>query len=93
MSSRSFVSIVFALLFFLFAPLLLSAQVEMSLGGDLVLCPADADASAYYKTLDVNDKVCALLKVRPSNPISGTLMLDTDAGMATVKAVERQNGE
>lgn len=41
----------------------------MSIEGALVLEPDDKDAASYYRQTDVNDKVCALIKVKPSNPM------------------------
>lgn len=53
----------------------------MTVGNDFRLVPDDADASSYYKKTDVNDKVCAIIKVTPDNPLSGRLILETLGGL------------
>ena len=63
---------------------LLFAQVEMSITGDLTLKPGDADATSYYRQTDSDDNVCALIKVKPSNPMGATLVLQTGGGIAPV---------
>ena len=71
------------LLTFFFAPVL-SAQVKMSVSGTANLLPKDADAVSYYRQMDVNDELCAILKVRPTNPLGATLVLNTGGGLAPV---------
>lgn len=62
----------------------LSAQVKMSVSGTANLLPKDADAVSYYRQMDVNDELCAILKVRPTNPLGATLVLNTGGGLAPV---------
>ena len=62
----------------------LMAQVEMSVAGELTPRPDDADAVSYYRQLDANDNVCALIKVKPSNPMGTPLVLQTGGGIAPV---------
>ena len=71
------------LLALFFAPAL-SAQVTMSLSGTPVLNTGDADAMTYYRQMDENDEVCAILKVHPTNPLGATLVLNTGGGLAPV---------
>ena len=59
-------------------------QISMAVGGKLELIPEDADATSYYRQTDVNDNVCAIIKVVPENALSGTLVLQTKGGMAPV---------
>ncbi|MBQ7518384.1 MAG: PEGA domain-containing protein, partial [Bacteroidales bacterium] len=77
------VKIVF-LLVALFLARPMTAQVEMSVAGELTPRPDDADAVSYYRQLDANDNVCALIKVKPSNPMGATLVLQTGGGIAPV---------
>ncbi len=62
----------------------LSAQVKMSLSGTPTLNANDADAMSYYRQTDENDEVCAILKVRPTNPVGAMLVLNTGGGLAPV---------
>ena len=59
-------------------------QISMTVGGKLELIPEDADATSYYRQTDINDNVCAIIKVVPENTLSGTLVLQTKGGMAPV---------
>ena len=59
-------------------------QINMNVGSKLELVPDDADATSYYRQTDVNDNVCAIIKVVPDNSLSGTLILQTKGGMAPV---------
>ena len=59
-------------------------QINMSVGSKAELLPDDADATSYYRQTDVNDNVCAIIKVVPDNSLSGTLVLQTKGGMAPV---------
>ena len=53
----------------------LSAQIRMSLSGGAVLKAEDTDAAGYYRRMDVNDNLCALIKVRPTAAMSSALVL------------------
>ena len=70
-------------------------QISMSVGSRAELVPDDADASSYYRMTDVNDKVCAIIKVVPENSLSAALVLQTRGGMVPVKSDQqaRDNGE
>lgn len=68
-------------------------QVEMSIDGSAVLMPDDPDAASYYRQTDVNDKVCALIKVKPSNPMGAVLVLNTGGGMAPVPPPKGQTSK
>lgn len=63
-------------------------QVEMTVVATPELMPDDPDAASYYRQTDVNDKVCALIKVKPSNPMDAVLVLNTGGGMAPVQEKE-----
>ena len=56
----------------------------MSLSSKAELRPDDTDASGYFRRLDVNDKVCALLKVRPTQAMNAPLIINTAGGMSAV---------
>ena len=56
----------------------------MSVGSQAVLVPDDADAISYYRQVDVNDQVCAIIKVVPDQSLSGRLIMQTKGGMAPV---------
>lgn len=59
-------------------------QISMSVGSRAELIPDDTDATAYYRQTDVNDNVCAIIKVVPENSLASTLVLQTKGGMAPV---------
>ncbi|MBO4605627.1 MAG: PEGA domain-containing protein [Bacteroidales bacterium] len=68
----------------LFGGLTAFGQISMTVSSKAELVPDDADAASYYRQTDVNDNVCAIIKVVPDNSISGTLILQTKGGMAPV---------
>lgn len=69
----------------LFAALISAAgQINMTVASKLELIPDDVDAKSYYKQTDINDNVCAIIKVAPSHSLSGQLVLVTKGGMAPV---------
>ena len=68
-------------------------QVEMSVVAAPELIPDDPDAASYYRQTDVNDKVCALIKVKPSNPMGAVLVLNTGGGMAPVPPPKGQTSK
>ena len=77
----------------LLIPLLMSAQINMSVNGRAELDPQDNDARSYYALKDANDLDCAIIKVSLNNPVNGTLVLQTKGGAATVKSEKQVNGE
>ena len=77
----------------LLIPLLMSAQINMSVNGRAELDPQDNDARSYYALRDANDLDCAIIKVSLNNPVNGTLVLQTKGGSATVKTEKQTNGE
>ncbi len=77
----------------LLIPLLMSAQINMSVGGRAELDPQDNDARSYYALKDANDLDCAIIKVSLNNPVTNTLVLQTKGGAATVKSEKQTNGE
>ena len=77
----------------LLIPLLMSAQINMSVNGRAELDPQDNDARSYYALKDANDLDCAIIKVSLNNPVVGTLVLQTRGGSATVKSEKQVNGE
>ena len=77
----------------LLIPLLLSAQINMSVNGRAELDPQDNDARSYYALKDANDLDCAIIKVSLNNPVNGTLVLQTKGGAATVKSEKQTDGE
>ena len=77
----------------LLIPLLMSAQINMSVNGRAELDPQDNDARSYYALRDANDLDCAIIKVSLNNPVNGTLVLQTKGGAATVKSEKQANGE
>ena len=60
------------------------SQINMSVSSQAVLMPSDADAISYYRQVDVNDQVCAIIKVVPDYALSGRLVMQTKGGMTTV---------
>ncbi|MBQ7518381.1 MAG: PEGA domain-containing protein [Bacteroidales bacterium] len=68
----------------LMVPWPLMAQVEMSITGELTLRPTDADATSYFRQTDSDDKVCAIIKVKPSHPMGAVLVLQTGGSIAPV---------
>lgn len=70
-------------------------QIDMSVSSRVELVPDDADAVSYYRQVDVNDQVCAIIKVTPSNVLANQLVLHTKGGMVPVKSDEiaRKSGE
>ena len=68
-------------------------QVEMSVVATPELMPDDPDAASYYRQTDVNDKVCALIKVKPSNLMGAVLVLNTGGGMAPVPPPKGQTSK
>nr|MCR4910823.1 hypothetical protein [Bacteroidales bacterium] len=77
----------------LLIPMLMSAQINMSVSGRAELDPQDNDARSYYALKDANDMDCAIIKVSLNNPVTGTLVLQTKGGAATVKSEKRPDGE
>lgn len=77
----------------LLIPLLMSAQINMSVNGRAELDPQDNDARSYYALKDANDLDCAIIKVSLNNPVTGTLVLQTKGGSATVQSEKQVNGE
>lgn len=69
------------------------AQIQMSVNGTPVLDAADLDAASYYRQTDVNDQVCAILKVTPSSPLNVPLVLNTGGGIAPVPAPKGQTNQ
>lgn len=59
-------------------------EINMAVGSKVTLVPDDADASSYFRQLDVNDNVCAIIKVVPDNSLSGRLVLQTRGGLVPV---------
>ncbi|MBR5830446.1 MAG: PEGA domain-containing protein [Tidjanibacter sp.] len=64
----------------------------MSISESPVEDATDLDARAYFPRRDVNDEVCALLKVTPTNPMKNKLILEV-GGLGVVDRVEQENGE
>lgn len=60
------------------------AQINMSATSGVELVLNDADAISYYRQRDVNDNVCAIIKVVPDNELSGKLVMQTKGGMVPV---------
>lgn len=77
----------------LLIPMLMFAQINMSVGGRAELDSQDNDARSYYALKDANDMDCAIIKVSLNNPVTGTLVLQTKGGAATVKSEKRPDGE
>ena len=77
----------------LLIPLMMSAQINMSVNGRAELDPDDTDARAYYALKDANDLDCAIIKVSLNNPVTNTLVLQAKGGAATVKSEKQTNGE
>ncbi|MBR0109600.1 MAG: PEGA domain-containing protein [Bacteroidales bacterium] len=77
----------------LLIPMLMSAQINMSVSGRAELDSQDNDARSYYSLKDANDMDCAIIKVSLNNPVTGTLVLQTKGGAATVKSEKRPDGE
>lgn len=67
-------------------------QLTMSIKDEVVECADDLDARVYFPKTDMNDEVCALLKVTPTNPLKEKLILEV-GGLGVVARVEQENGE
>ncbi len=67
-------------------------QLTMSIKDEVVECADDLDARVYFPKMDMNDEVCALLKVTPTNPLKEKLILEV-GGLGVVARVEQENGE
>ncbi len=82
-------------LLLLFLSLPLSAQVKMEVLSKPELVAVDAaggaDAQAYYRQTDVNDQVCAILKVTLTNAVNAQLVLHTAGGLAPVAPPKGQS--
>ena len=80
----------------LFASLLsVSGQINMSVLSGLEADFNDLEARSYSSERDYNDKLCAIIKIKPDNPLVKRLYLHCRGGMVTVKSDEtaRDNGE
>ncbi len=67
-------------------------QLTMSVKEGVVECPDDLDARVYYPKTDINDEVCALLKVKPTNELKSPLILEV-GGLGVEAREEKPNGE
>lgn len=67
-------------------------QLTMSIKDDVREDVEDLDARVYFSKRDLNDEVCALLKVTPTNPLKSPLTLEV-GGLGVVDRQERENGE
>ncbi|MBQ2247511.1 MAG: SEL1-like repeat protein [Tidjanibacter sp.] len=77
----------------LMLPLSIAAQSHtMTVDGTIVEDATDLDAQTYYPKWDVNDELCALLKVTIIGTLPEPLMLDV-RGVGVTDRVERSNGE
>ena len=70
----------------------MAQQLTMSVKEGVVECPDDLDARVYFPKTDLNDEVCALLKVKPTNDLKNPLTLEV-GGLGVVAREERENGE
>ena len=67
-------------------------NLTMSLQGKVQAQGTDLDARTYYPVYDLNDNLCALLKVTVTNPLKNPLVLNV-GGLSVVKREEKENGE
>lgn len=67
-------------------------QLGMSCDGKVTPVLTDLDASAYAPVRDINDNLCALIKVTVTNTLKNPLMLDV-GGLAVMQREEKENGE
>ena len=97
MSSRIFrnmVCLVSALLLILgiTEDALYAQALDWSLDGEVYVVEQDMDARTFFPERDQNDKLCALIKVRVTNHLQHSLLLETGA-VGVVKRLEREDGE
>lgn len=81
----------FAMVLMVTAPSV-AQQLTMSIKDDVREDVEDLDARVYFSKRDLNDEVCALLKVTPTNPLKSPLTLEV-GGLGVVDRQERENGE
>ena len=89
---RLLFSIILVVLSIVFVLPVGAQTMRMSLDGEVVLQPQDADALSYYPVRDQNDHLCALLKVTVTNKLKNPLVLET-GGLGVVKRQEQESGE
>ena len=90
---KTLLRLTLALGLMLMLPLSIAAQSHtMTVDGTIVEDATDLDAQTYYPKWDVNDELCALLKVTIIGTLPEPLMLDV-RGVGVTDRVERSNGE
>lgn len=78
---------------FLFAISLSHAQSPtISMDGEVMEMTTDLDARAYFPKYDINDDLCALIKVTLTNILRNPLTLEV-GGLGVVAREEKENGE
>lgn len=65
---------------------------NLTVSGDVVEMTTDLDARAYFPKRDINDKLCALIKVTLTNTLRNPLTLEV-GGLGVVAREEKNNGE
>ena len=65
---------------------------NLTVEGNVVELTTDLDARAYFPKRDINDKLCALIKVTLTNTLRNPLTLEV-GGLGVVAREEKENGE
>lgn len=65
---------------------------NLTVDGDVVEMTTDLDARAYYPKYDINDRLCALIKVTLTNTLRNPLTLEV-GGLGVVAREEKESGE
>ncbi len=64
----------------------------IAVDGGVVEVTTDLDAKTYFPKYDINDRLCALLKVSVTNELKNPLILEV-GGLGVVARQERESGE
>lgn len=84
---------IYILLCIVFAVEVLYAQnSSISVEGEVVGMTTDLDARVYFPKYDINDRLCALVKVTLINALHSPLVLEV-GGLGVVAREEKENGE
>lgn len=80
------------LLFALSSVVCYAQNPKITVDGGIKEQTTDLDAKAYFPKYDVNDRLCALLKVTVSNELKNPLILEV-GGLGVVAREEKESGE
>ncbi|MGM9788425.1 MAG: PEGA domain-containing protein, partial [Candidatus Cryptobacteroides sp.] len=85
---RRFITLIYGLLL----SVLSYAQLSMSVEKGIEYQPTDQEQKVYLQVKDMNDHLCALIKVTPTRPLPYPLSLEV-GGLGVIKREEQENGE